>query len=83
MKFVVDNVEDVAWFMNRFYDVWDEEKKHIPQALLKLEYAGVLDEFLMSHSFVADNGETYVDMDAVYEELRHESDKVLKRYIKE
>ena len=82
MKFAVSNIEEVTWFASRFDGDWSDTKKHVPETIAKLEDSGMLDQFLLDHSTVGEDGETYVDMDSVFDELCLESDEVLKTYIK-
>lgn len=60
----------------------ERHQKHVPETIAKLEDSGMLDQFLRDHSTVGEDGETYVDMDSVFDELYLEPDKLLKKYTK-
>ena len=82
IKYAVEDVNEINWFSDP-PEKWDEQKRFIPETIQKLRDAGVLDEFLLDHATTTEDGDMIVDMEEVYEELRHESDEVLKQYIKE
>ena len=87
IKYAVENVDEIKWF-NDPPENWNEQKRFIPETIQKLRDAGKLDEFLLDHAiqvFVGNDEGTdmIVDMEEVYEELRHNSDEILKMYIKE
>lgn len=86
IKYAVENVDEIKWFSDP-PENWNEQKRFIPETIQKLRDAGKLDEFLLDHAnqvFIGNDEGTdvIVDMEEVYETLRHESDKVLKIYIK-
>ena len=82
IKYAVENVDEIKWFSDP-PENWDEQKRFIPETIQKLRDAGKLDEFLLDHAIGANEGtDVIVDMEEVYETLRHESDEVLERYIK-
>jgi len=82
IKYSVDNVEEISWFSDP-PEEWDEEKRFIPETIQKLKDAGVIDTFMLDHAVTTDNGDCIVDMESVYEDLRHNSDDILKKYIGE
>lgn len=81
IKYAVENFDEIKWFSAPPGD-WYKQKRFIPETIQKLRDAGVIDEFLLDHSTTTEDGDVIVDMEEVYETLRHESDEVLKRYIK-
>lgn len=80
IRYAVENVDEIKWFSDP-PENWNAQKRFIPETIQKLRDAGVIDEFLMDHSTTTEDGDVIVDMEEVYEELRHESDAVLKRYV--
>lgn len=82
IKYAVDDVDEITWFSDP-PEKWAEEKRFIPETIQKLRDAGVIDEFLLDHSHHTEGGDVIVDMQEVYEELRHESDSVLREYLPE
>ena len=82
IRYAVDYVDEIKWFSDP-PESWAEENRFIPETIQKLRDAGVLDEFLLDHSHQTEDGDVIVDMQEVYEELRHESDSVLREYLPE
>ena len=82
IRYAVEKIDEIKWF-NDPPENWNEQKRFIPETIQKLRDAGALDEFLLDHATTTEDGDKIVDMEEVYETLRHESDEVLKEYIKE
>lgn len=80
IKYAVENYDEIKWF-SAPPGGWDKQKRFIPETIQKLKDAGVIDEFLLDHSTTTEDGDTIIDMESVYEELRHNSDEVLERYL--
>lgn len=80
IRYAVVNLKEIGWF-NDPPEKWNEQKRFIPETIQKLQDAGVIDDFLFDHSIATEDGDTIIDMESVYEELRHNSDEVLERYL--
>ena len=81
IKYAVEDVNEIKWFSDP-PEKWDEQKRFIPETIQKLRDAGKLEDFLLDHGIRSNEGaDVIVDMEEVYETLRHESDEVIKVYI--
>lgn len=80
IRYAVKDINDIKWF-NEPPENWHEQKRFIPETIQKLRDAKKLFEFLLDHSITTEDDDVIVDMESVYEELRHNSDEVLEMYL--